>query len=595
MRIVKILTNAFVIISGTITFMIMVIIAVIKIYDLTLNDSKRSHQLQQMEMAKAAGNGISTHLDHIVKDMHLLTDFEGIQDLEPSSVSTNVNHLFNHYDREDVLSIFIADSDANLIHIEGDSLPDWIMPLLKKQIDNSRYVNDWNNCWYSLVDHKDQDDFAGGMVFIMVIPILPELDAENKSNKQIAGFVCYLVSFDNLVDKFIAPLNLSNHDFAWILDGRSRLIFHPNHEEMLLRNTKDIDSGCISCHSSFDVQNRMVSGEGSFAEYNIGTEPTKIMAYYPIDLINEKWVVAISTFLPEVTSNLRGKFQLFFILGVFILIAISSYGLSLYYVNSKRIRAEEAQRQSEKMQKLQEQLNQASKLASIGELVDTVAHELNTPAGIIAAQADAILLQLENPDLFSEELSVIKNQTRRISKYTRSLLSYSKRIPFHPELVKVNEIIDECVYLLMHRFRAHNISIIKNYQDDLPELRLDLGQIEQVFVNLLNNAVDAIKYSGEIIINVSIAVKNSSLINYTTIEGLNISISDNGHGIKSDVIDQIFEPFYSSKIPTKGSGLGLSITKAIIQRHGGKIEVTSSSSKGTTFRIFLPYNFKQDI
>ena len=192
-------------------------------------------------------------------------------------------------------------------------------------------------------------------------------------------------------------------------------------------------------------------------------------------------------------------------------------------------------------------------------------------------------------------MNIIKNQTRRISKYTRSLLSYSKRIPFNPKNVKLNEILDECIFLLGHRFRAHNISIIKNYQDDLPKLNLDFGQMEQVFVNLLNNAVDAIKHSGEIIINVSIVIENSSLINYSTIEGLDISISDSGHGIKSDVIDQIFEPFYSSKIPTMGSGLGLSITKAIIQRHGGKIEVTSSPGAGATFKIFLPFNFKEDM
>jgi two-component system NtrC family sensor kinase len=338
----------------------------------------------------------------------------------------------------------------------------------------------------------------------------------------------------------------------------------------------------------------MLVGEGSFAEYTIGTEPTKIMAYFPIELQNEKWVVAISTFLPEVTSNLRNKFQLFFIRGVFILIAILSYGLSLYYVNSKRIRAEVAQRQSEQMQHLQEQLNQASKLASIGELVDTVAHELNTPAGIIAAHADALLLQKETKDSFSEEMNVIKNQTRRISKYTRSLLTYSKRIPFRPVPARLNEIIDECLYLLGHRFRAHHISIKKNYSHDLPEIMLDSGQMEQVFVNLLNNAVDAIKNSGEIKINIGMAEKTSTVNYQDSDDGVIVSISDNGPGISSDIIDQIFDAFYSSKISTKGTGLGLSITKAIIQRHGGKIEVSSIKGEGTTFTIFLPFNYKED-
>jgi len=110
--------------------MILVIIAVIKIYDLTLNDSKKSHQLQQMEMAKAAGNGIRIYLDHFVEDMRLLKNYEGIQNLEPISVSTNINYIFNHYETETVLSIFITDSESNIIHKKGDSLPNWIMPLV---------------------------------------------------------------------------------------------------------------------------------------------------------------------------------------------------------------------------------------------------------------------------------------------------------------------------------------------------------------------------------------------------------------------------------------------------------------------------------
>jgi signal transduction histidine kinase len=123
---------------------------------------------------------------------------------------------------------------------------------------------------------------------------------------------------------------------------------------------------------------------------------------------------------------------------------------------------------------------------------------------------------------------------------------------------------------------------------------LDSGQMEQVFVNLLNNAVDAIKNSGEIKINIGMAEKTSTVNYQDSDDGVIVSISDNGPGISSDIIDQIFDAFYSSKISTKGTGLGLSITKAIIQRHGGKIEVSSIKGEGTTFTIFLPFNYKED-
>ena len=159
----------------------------------------------------------------------------------------------------------------------------------------------------------------------------------------------------------------------------------------------------------------------------------------------------------------------------------------LYFVNTKRIRAEEAKSQSEQMQQLQLQLSHASKLASIGELVDTVAHEINTPTGIISAHADAILLQTNQKNICAEELRIIKKQTKRIHEYTRSLLGYSKRMPFNPQPIKINKIIEESVYLLGHRFRAKQILVSINNIDNLPQLIVDQGQIQQVFINAVAN------------------------------------------------------------------------------------------------------------
>jgi len=147
----------------------------------------------------------------------------------------------------------------------------------------------------------------------------------------------------------------------------------------------------------------------------------------------------------------------------------------------------------EEKNKLESQLNMSQKLETIGELVDTVAHEINTPTGVIAANADAVLLQMEENDKYAQEFAMIRKQTRRISKYTRSLLEYSRRAPFRPESSKISEILDECLYLLGHRFRAMNIEIEKTYQNDLHDIIIDKLQIEQVFINLLNNAIDSIE------------------------------------------------------------------------------------------------------
>jgi signal transduction histidine kinase len=240
------------------------------------------------------------------------------------------------------------------------------------------------------------------------------------------------------------------------------------------------------------------------------------------------------------------------------------------------------------MQQLQEQLSHASKLASIGELVDTVAHEINTPTGIIAAHADALLLQPDQKNFCADEMLVIKKQTRRIHDYTKSLLGYSKRISLNPQPTCIKEIIEECVYMLGHRFRARQISVKQKYSPSIPKILIDRGQIEQVFINILNNAVDAIESPGLITIEVLKVGGDYDPEREFSGDGISIQIKDNGSGIKSANIDNIFHPFFSTKPPSKGTGLGLYISKSIVQRYHGSIKVSSDGETGTVFEIILP-------
>jgi two-component system NtrC family sensor kinase len=275
------------------------------------------------------------------------------------------------------------------------------------------------------------------------------------------------------------------------------------------------------------------------------------------------------------------------ILGVIIF-----FSILVYYLNSKRIRAEEARRNLEEIQEYQEQLNQASKMASIGELVDTVAHELNTPAGIIAAHADAILLTNKPSVEIAATLNVIKKQTRRISDYTKRLLNYSQSRPFHTEPTDLETLINECVFLLSHRFKAKKLSVTKNIQWERTDVIIDRLQMEQVIINLLNNSVDAVESRGEITLSLKKIGDGSFSEEDSKKEKILISIEDNGTGISQDNLEKIFNPFFSTKSKKNGTGLGLTITKAIIARHKGKIEVVSKLGEGTIINIFLPFNDK---
>ncbi len=224
--------------------------------------------------------------------------------------------------------------------------------------------------------------------------------------------------------------------------------------------------------------------------------------------------------------------------------------------------------------------------------MDSVAHEINTPAGIIAAHTDALKLENYMDKNIDEELNIIRRQIRRISDYTKTLLTYSQRIPYNPEMLDINELINECIYLVGHRIRANKISVIKRLNYNLPRITADKRQMEQVIINIINNAIDVLNNNGEIILSTLKKTHKGKLLSYDSVKEIHIKIDDNGPGIKKEYVEKIFNPFFSTKLNLNGTGLGLSISKSIIQKHKGKIEVSSKEGKGTSFTIILPLNAK---
>ena len=559
------------------------------IYTLTLEDAKKSHQMQQLQMAKVVAEGINYFMEHLVKDMILLTENSKIRDGKDLLLKDFIDHYRANLDKTIISSIIISDSSSRIVYYTGKLPPDWVEKKLSEMLAEFSFKIIKNEFHASEILPENLNNTKSERSFLIVIPIM--LSDGNQLSK-VKSFVAFLVNFDSLIEHFVLPLELSSNDFVWILDGNGRLIYHPKHDEMLFNSIFDEDKDCLSCHISFDNQKKMlVSNKPSFGEHRvIGDEPSKIFAYVPITIGNQKWFIAISTLLPDVTESLKNKFQLFFILGIVILLTFLFAIFLIYYLNLKRMKSEEIRKNLEKIQEYQEQLNHSSRLASIGELVDSVAHEINTPIGIISAHADSILLQENQTNVHKEELEIIKKQTKRVSDYTKSLLNFSKRISFNPEKVDVVDLINESIYLLQPRFREKKIQIIKEIPTGDIAILGDRRQLEQVLINIFNNAIDSLTVNGKIVIGLKEINILQKKINHDQLtESVLISIEDNGMGIIKENIEKIFDPFYSTK-EKNGTGLGLSITKSIIQRHKGKIEVKSEMGKGTTFSLIIPKN-----
>ena len=556
-----------------------------RIYQNTVRETKTVQGLRQVQMVQNAAIRIEFYLQHLTKDMHMLGTLPCLQTFDEDAIAVNVKHFFVSSNPLAVKSIFVVNKKDELIYSTSDGLPDWLNPQLEKGLDAFAAYNQTDSVWVSQVTKHAMSNGNDGLFFIVLVPVLRTNSSQNRlyAGSQFMGVLGFLVDFNAVMHRFVKPIKFGKTGFAWVMDQDGRLLFHPHHPEMVLRSIFATKTECTQCHTSFEKQIIFLNSHADYQELQVGNERPKLMAKASMNAFNVRWDIAASIDRAEVVSVIQYNYRLFLWLVGLSLLTILSAGVLLLHLNIKRFQAEEYSRHCEEKNQLQEQINHAAKLASIGELVDSVAHEINTPTGIISAQIDAMQLQTEeNAD--QEVCRIIREQTRRIAKYTKSLLRHSRGMTFQPRPTNIIDVIEECLMLLGHRFRAKQIIIEKAWPAGLPEIFLDRDQILQVFINLLNNALDVLPQNGKIKLELKTTKRMAKL------KGIEIRLSDNGPGIPPEDMDNIFKPFFSTKPPEEGTGLGLGISQAIIQRHQGTMQVQSAPGRGTTFNIFLPNN-----
>ncbi len=238
-------------------------------------------------------------------------------------------------------------------------------------------------------------------------------------------------------------------------------------------------------------------------------------------------------------------------------------------------RVEERTREIKEMQSI---LIRSEKLASLGELVAGIAHELNNPLTGIMLHASLISDDPRLNQELLEDCRTVIHESRRCSKIVKELLDFARVSDSQKSLQPVHKAINRTTALIEHNVDFKDIEIIKEYESDLPKILMDTSQIEQVLINILINAGQAIPEDGTI----NIKTGRGSTGDY-----IYISIKDTGCGIPEENIEKLFDPFFSTK-GHQGTGLGLSVSYGIIQSHSGEITVTSTPGKGTTFTIILP-------
>lgn len=236
---------------------------------------------------------------------------------------------------------------------------------------------------------------------------------------------------------------------------------------------------------------------------------------------------------------------------------------------------------------LERSARQAEKLAALGTLSAGLAHELNNPVGIISSRIDLMLQEAEElglPPQVRQDLEVLHRHSQRVARIARGLLSFARQSPGDRGLLDLNGVVEDTLLLLEKQVSKEGILVRRSLAPDLPPMQGDPNALQQVVLNLLTNARDAMADGGEIRIETGTVAGRPGW--------LRLVVADNGPGIPLDRLPKIFDPFYTTK--AQGTGLGLSVSYGIVREHQGTIDVQSQPGKGTTFTLTFPVVATED-
>jgi signal transduction histidine kinase len=252
-------------------------------------------------------------------------------------------------------------------------------------------------------------------------------------------------------------------------------------------------------------------------------------------------------------------------------------------VNERKAAEAALQASSDEVKTMSQQLWQAEKLATMGELASSIAHELNNPLATVSLRVESLIAQTTGDDPRRRELEIIGQEVERMGNLVTNLLQFSRRSQQQISTVNVCDEIEKTLELVHYHLRKHNIAVAREFKPEGPLIHADRQQLRQLFLNLFTNASDAMPEGGTLTIRVTKRPEERQIC---------IEIADTGVGIPPEILPKVLEPFYTTKPEGKGTGLGLPICRRITEGHGGTLNITSEGGpgNGTRVSITLPFS-----
>jgi signal transduction histidine kinase len=358
----------------------------------------------------------------------------------------------------------------------------------------------------------------------------------------------------------------ADESYLWIMDVNGTLLWQSEHPEMVLNRVPQREEaeerGCTNCHTSFAYLDEILKRRKGATSYQLRGSRRKIAAFETMRFEGATWIVGVNSSTESVTTFLSDSARQTYLLLVAVLIVLSSGFLLSLHSYRKRLQAEEQRR-----------IDRISHLASVGEMAAGLAHEIKNPlAGLIGA-VRVLGRAFQEGSEEGNVVDLMEAQVSRIDRTMNELLRFAR--PTAPKLqaVGVNPVLDRVLFLLKKQQDGSGIV----FQDDLGAARLviaDTFQLEQVFLNLGLNALQAMRGSGTL-----------SITSYDEGDELVVAVANTGCGIKPEHRTNLFKPFFTTK--ATGTGLGLTISRRIVEDHHGRIDFECPSSGGTVFTVRL--------
>lgn len=384
----------------------------------------------------------------------------------------------------------------------------------------------------------------------------------------------FVVAVTDSLKSFVLRATINSSIFNSLLHSAQ---LGPHSDAFIINRTGDFQTPSLLYRTNLtDSEKKLISFDGR-SQFLV----TETDIYKTRWIGNGQWLLVLKANLDDSLGHyLTLRNRLYLVVGIIAFLSLSA-AITISVYLARHLERADKEHAAHSLQ-----LAHVEKMATIGRLAAGIAHEINNPLQMITNQAGWIseLLPDEDPAAvknlaeYRNSVEKIRNHVKRAGAITHRLLGFSKKMTAQKDQVRINELILETLSFIEREAENNDISIIRNFEGNLPATMTDGPQLQQVFLNLINNALDAVGPRG--VIEITTGMSNDGK--------LVVECADNGPGIKPENLKQIFDPFFTTKGPDKGTGLGLYISYAIIKKLDGSISVKNRESGGALFIVTLP-------